>query len=151
MAVSKELQLGKAGEHLVVADLILQGYSAFLSDQGLNYDVIADCSGELIRVQVKTTLCPKDYLHRTKTTRGKGLYEFNRSVYRFGLRRAKGGSRAMEIGLVDVFAFVALDTREIAYIKSSDLIRENGKEIILCIEFTALIYLIHPKVEYADY
>ncbi len=35
MGLSKELQIGKAGEHLVCCDLIQQGYNAFLADQGL--------------------------------------------------------------------------------------------------------------------
>ena len=37
---SNMLQIGKAGEYLVCADLILKGYIAFLSEQGLPYDVI---------------------------------------------------------------------------------------------------------------
>lgn len=40
LILSKELQLGKAGEHLVCFDLINQGYNAFLADQGLPYDVV---------------------------------------------------------------------------------------------------------------
>jgi hypothetical protein len=36
--LSTELQTGKAAEHLVCCDLILQGYSAFLADAGLPYD-----------------------------------------------------------------------------------------------------------------
>jgi hypothetical protein len=39
------LELGKAAEHLVVADLLLQRYRAFLSDQGLPYDAIVDLDG----------------------------------------------------------------------------------------------------------
>lgn len=54
--ISNELQMGKAGEHLVCADLILQGYNAFMADQGLPYDVVVDTDGKIHKVQVKSTL-----------------------------------------------------------------------------------------------
>ena len=37
---SKQLQIGKAGEYLVCADLIMKGFIAFPSEQGLPYDGI---------------------------------------------------------------------------------------------------------------
>ncbi len=46
-----DLELGKAAEHLVVADLILSGYRAYLTEQGLPYDVVVDHEGRLYRVQ----------------------------------------------------------------------------------------------------
>ena len=52
---SKELQIGKAGEYLVCADLILKGFVAYPSEQGLPYDVVLDIDGKLYKVQVKTT------------------------------------------------------------------------------------------------
>ena len=42
-----DLELGKAAEHLVVADLILSGYRAYLTEQGLPYDVVVDHEGIL--------------------------------------------------------------------------------------------------------
>ena len=36
------LEVWKAWEHLVCADLIMQWYKAYLSDQWLSYDVIVD-------------------------------------------------------------------------------------------------------------
>ena len=51
---SNALEIGKAAEHLVCADLIIQGYRAYLSDQGLPYDAVVDVSGHLIRVQIKS-------------------------------------------------------------------------------------------------
>ena len=42
MRISNELQKGKAGEYLVCADLILKGFVAFISEQGLPYDVVLD-------------------------------------------------------------------------------------------------------------
>jgi hypothetical protein len=35
-----DLQLGKAGEYLVCADLILKGHIAFPSEQGLSFEVV---------------------------------------------------------------------------------------------------------------
>jgi len=48
MRDSKELQIGKAGEYLVCADLILKGFIAYPSEQGLPYDVFLDIDGKLI-------------------------------------------------------------------------------------------------------
>ena len=56
---SKQLQIGKAGEYLVCADLILKGFIAFPSEQGLPYDVLLDTGEKLLRVQVKTTERPR--------------------------------------------------------------------------------------------
>jgi hypothetical protein len=57
---SRELEMGKAAEHLVCADLLMKGYNAFLSDQGLPYDVVIDLGRRLVRVQVKGTAKPKN-------------------------------------------------------------------------------------------
>lgn len=109
--LSKELQIGKVGEHLVCADLILRGYNAFLSDQGLPFDVIIEHDGKIKSVQVKTTM---------------GLIKYNNIyVYRFGIRCGKRGSRAIKINSVDYFAFVALDIKSIAYIPSIDIMSND--------------------------
>ena len=55
MGLSKELQIGKAGEHLVCFDLIIQGYNAFLADQGLPFDILIERRGKLLKVQVRST------------------------------------------------------------------------------------------------
>lgn len=114
MGLSNELQLGKAGEHLVCFNLILQGYNAFLADQGLPFDVLIEKDGELKKIQVKTT---------TKlVTYGKA-----KNIYRFGLRNGKGGrSRIREVDC-DYYAFVALDIKEIAYIPMKEMYARSGK------------------------
>ena len=56
---SKQLQVGKAGEYLVCADLIIKGFVAFPSEQGLPYDVLLDTGEKLLKVQVKTTEKPR--------------------------------------------------------------------------------------------
>ena len=58
-AVVTDLAAGAAGEHLVCADLLMQGYRAFLADQNCPYDVAVDVGDRLIRVQVKATRAPK--------------------------------------------------------------------------------------------
>lgn len=133
--LSKELQQGKAGEHLVCADLILRGYNAFLSDQGLPFDIVVEKEGAIWRVQVKTTKGPANYNHKAHYENGK-LYSGRRFIYRFGLRRGKGGRQRATLGGVDVFAFVALDTRQIAYVRVEELINSNG-QMKLLMEFTA--------------
>jgi hypothetical protein len=49
---SKQLQIGKAGEYLVCADLILKGFVSFPSEQGLPYDVLLDTGEKLLKIQV---------------------------------------------------------------------------------------------------
>lgn len=102
-----DLQAGKAGEYLVCADLILKGYIAFPSEQGLPFDVVLATSKRLYKIQVKTTRKPQLVPQRV-----------NRSdKYIFHVRRCgNGGRRSYESGDVDIFALVALDSREIAYI-----------------------------------
>ncbi len=102
-----ELQLGKAGEYLVCADLILQGYVAYLSEQGLHYDVVVDLGGKLIRIQVKTTKTFRAVPQRKNYTPG----------YLFHIRRCgKGGRNRYKDGDVDIFALVAIEENAIGYL-----------------------------------
>src|SRR6266702_6570773 len=98
MTLSSELQIGKAAEHLVCADLILQGYSAFLADQGLPYDVVVDTPQGLKRVQVRATLKTISILSQRKY-----------NIYQFGTRRSEGNWRKIDLTSIDCYAFVALD------------------------------------------
>lgn len=112
MRTSKELQTGKAGEYLVCADLILKGFVAFPSEQGLPYDVLLDTGEKIIRIQVKTTSGPRVIPQRSTDTKA---YIFN--VKRCG----KGNANRYGINEIDVFALVCLDTRMIGYIKTDDM------------------------------
>ncbi len=108
---SKELELGKAAEHLVCADLILSGYRAYLSDQGLPYDIVIDLHGRLIRVQVKSTMASKNV-----NARGKN----RRIAYSFGVRRrGKNGNQNLNDSDCDIVALVAIDIRTVAYMPIS--------------------------------
>lgn len=106
-----DLAAGKAGEYLVCADLIFKGHTAFLSEQGLPFDVIADVGGRLLRVQVKTTRETRPVPQRKETHTPAYLYHIKRC--------GKRGQAAYADGDVDLFALVALDTRDIGYLPSS--------------------------------
>lgn len=110
--VSRELELGKAAEHLACADLLLHGWTAYATDQGLPYDVIVDAGDRLLRVQVKSTLCPKNPQPSSRST----------PAYFFNIRRAgKRGKRTYGQSEFDVYALVALDRRAVAYFAAFDL------------------------------
>jgi hypothetical protein len=102
-----DLQLGKAGEYLVCAELILKGYIAFPSEQGLPYDVVADSLGKLIRIQVKTT----------EKYRASPQRKYYSPSYLFQCRRCgKGGRRSYNDSDFDIMAFVCLQEKIIGYV-----------------------------------
>ena len=105
---SRELEIGKAAEHLVCADLLLKGYSTFLSDQGLPYDVVVDFKTQLLRVQVKGTLGVRNLVSAKRTAS---------KWYCFNLRRKSlRGVSPLTVKDCDIVALVALDIRHIAYV-----------------------------------
>lgn len=102
-----DLAAGGAAEHLVCADLLLQGFRAFMTDQNCPYDVAVDL-GRLIRIQVKSTRQPR-------TVSGS-----ERPGYRFRIGRSAGsGRKTYAEGAFELIACVALDTRLIAYFPPS--------------------------------
>lgn len=117
-----DLAAGIAAEHLVCADLLLQGYRAFRSDQHCAYDVIVDLGARLLRVQVKATrgltvLRRTDRVYRRGPNKGLPQYV---TAYMWHVRRAgKGGRRVYEGDAFDLLALVALDVRRVAYMPPS--------------------------------
>ena len=107
-----DLQIGKAGEYLVCADLILNGHVAFLSEQGLPFDIVLDYNNKLYKVQVKTTRNPKNILQRKS--------EIPAYIYHVGTNGKNQKRKKYEIGNVDIFAFVALDSKRIGYLPYFD-------------------------------
>lgn len=106
------LEVGKAGEHLVCADLILKGYKAYLSDQGLPYDVIVDINNKLFKIQVKTTT-HSSYIPQRKQ---------NYKSYKFYCRRCgKGGRKEYDYKDFDIMAFVCIEDNLIGYLKNEDV------------------------------
>jgi hypothetical protein len=107
-----DLQIGKAGEYLVCADLITQGFIAYPSEQGLPYDLILDTGERLLKVQVKTTRAPKEIPQRKKSI---PAYIFHVGNNGKNNRRKKYDSND-----VDLFALVSLDSKRIAYLHYLD-------------------------------
>lgn len=107
MRTSKELQTGKAGEYMVCADLILKGFVAFPSEQGLPYDVLLDTGKRLLKVQVKTTSGARTVPQRNKEMQA---YIFNVK------RNGKNNKGRYQNGEVDLFALVCLDVMKVGYV-----------------------------------
>ena len=108
----EDMQIGKAGEYLVCADLIMRGYIAYPSEQGLPYDVVLDMGGELIKVQVKTTRAYKQTPQRVN----------NNMTYAFNVKRCgKKNKSSHTKESCHIFALVALDEKIIGYMKNEDI------------------------------
>ena len=115
--IPDQMIAGRAAEHLVIADILLAGYPAFLVDAGLPYDLAADVGGRIVRVQVKATDSPCSA--PSQVFRRDGRYMFN-------LRRRRGAACTLAES-ADVFAFVGLDVRRVAYLSADELDQGEGK------------------------
>ena len=96
----------RAAEYLVAADLCLAGYDCCLSAEGTRYDLIAEFSSRLIKIQVKSTRgvrSDKDGGLKTKTG------------YIFKPKTGVPGGFKSYRDSIDIMAFVALDLRLIIY------------------------------------
>ena len=109
---SNELQIGKAGEYLVCADLILKGFISFPSEQGLPYDVLLDTGNKLLRLQVKTTLGVRNVPQRQTVSK---MYIFNIK------RHGRNNQSIYTLSEVDIFALVCLDTRKVGYFINEEM------------------------------
>ena len=109
--VSDNMQIGKAGEYLVCADLILKGFVAYPSEQGLPYDVVLDTGEKLLKIQVKTTKEPREITQRKNNTY---CYVFELS------RHGVLNKERYKENEVDIFALVALDTKQIGYVTKGE-------------------------------
>jgi hypothetical protein len=107
-----DLQIGKAGEYLVCADLILKGFIAFPSEQGLPFDVVLNNNGQLLKVQVKTTRAAKHISQRKSDI---PAYIFHIGINGSGARNKKRRIK-YDKNQVDLFALVVLDSNRIAYL-----------------------------------
>jgi hypothetical protein len=124
--LSRELQQGKAAEHLVCFDLLSKGYEAFLAPQGASFDVVVVTDGaRLVRVQVKST----SKLITTKKN--------VRLHYRFGLRNGKRGDRTVSADGCDVVAFVTLDTKLVGYVPIAQLTSKAHGGMVQAVDFYA--------------
>lgn len=104
---------GAAAVHLVCADLLLDGFKAFIAPEGFHYDVVLDLDGTLLRIQVKSTGSV-----RPRPSRPTSL-----PVYQFSTDRKHRPERvgqkaklsAYTDAHIDLFACVALDIKAVAY------------------------------------
>lgn len=105
-----ELHTGTAGEHLVCADLLARGVTAFRADQTCSFDVAALVGGRLVRIQVKTTAAPRPVPQRRSYL----------PAYQWFVRRCgKNGAKDYQPDAFDLLALVALDSKRIAYLPPS--------------------------------
>lgn len=105
-----DLELGVAAKHIVCADLLIQGYKAFMTDQFCSYDVAVDLGNRLIRVQVKATRGLKVIIGRKY------------KAYTWAPRRAgKKGKRVYGKADFDILALVAMDIRTVAYLAEQEV------------------------------
>lgn len=112
MRESKEMQVGKAGEYVACADLIMKGLIAFPSEQGLPYDVLIDTGDRILRLQVKATGGPRVIPQRKKESH----------AYIFNIKRCgKGNKSRYSEKEIDVFALVALDSMQVGYVLASEM------------------------------
>jgi hypothetical protein len=115
--VSREMEIGRAGEYLVLSDLLISGWVAYPTGQGVPYDIAVDIGRRIVRVQVKSTMMPKSAGSMNRKT----------PLYIFSTKRAgKEGKRKYAIEEFDILALVALDRRLIAYYS----VWENSRELI---------------------
>lgn len=107
--VTADERLSRAAEHLACADLLLGGWHAFHTAQGMAYDLAVDVGTRLLRVQVKATMHPQPGLRANP-------------AYFFSIRRAgRGALRVYRHDEFDIFALVALDRRLIGYFAKAEL------------------------------
>lgn len=113
--LSKELQIGRAGQYLVMCDLLLNGVQAFDTGEGVKYDVVADSDGRLIRLQVKTT------------QKMRVLHESANPIYFYHIKRTgKNGVKFYSKDDFDAFALVALDKKLVFYLPFDSNVKSNS-------------------------
>lgn len=120
MISTSQIQVGTAAEHLVIADLLLDGHQAFLTTAGAAYDVVVDIGGQLSTIQVKATRRVSEWRKKAKT-----------KAYLFTVRQMRRGRKPS----ADIYAFVALDTRTIAYLRRDEILSRDGVSAVKVIEF----------------
>lgn len=113
--ISKELNIGRAGQHLVLFDLLSKGYQAFDTGEGINFDVVFELNNKLVRLQVKTT------------QKMRILHNHANPIYFYHIKRSgKNGTKFYNKKDFDVFALVALDRKEVYYLFFDEKVKSNS-------------------------
>ncbi len=129
LKLQDNLMIGKAGEHLACFDLIMKGFNAFLSDQGLPFDILVENNGKIYRGQVKSVRRMYKYYGRKDGHKAHAVYRF---TTRSGNPRK---NRVTELNESDFYAFVVLPKKIVAYIWTKDLVSKNTGKVNQLIEF----------------
>ncbi len=105
--------IGKAGEHLVIVDLLSRGLEAFLSvAEGSETDIVISTGNGFKRLQVKTASTSSD---------GRvGLNVYKQTIHRSGSSTPKVHNY-LESGVIDIFAVAVLDRRVVIYVSATEL------------------------------
>lgn len=120
-----DLDIGVIGEHLAIADIMLQGYSVFATRQGMSYDLVIQGRERLLKVQVKTTRFIRQMPHRVHP------------IYFFNIKRTgKNGAKKYKDGDFDIYALAALDRRMVFY-----LAYREAKSSSICVRDREVEYL----------
>lgn len=103
---------GAAGEHLVCFDFLARGLSGTINPfPGSPVDVFVEFKHQIIGVQIKSTLKPEVNIKENGFKNLRYVFRIarNSSVERYGTKA------------VQLFAFVALDLRQVYYIAAEDV------------------------------
>ena len=121
----KNKDIGIAGEHLTMFDIVLQGYKCFKIEENLPFDlVMLDDDNKIYRIQVKSTIQRKRNYH----TNNKISYCFAVTRQRRIMKKQLNSKSIMEHkeNLYDktdfnILALVAIKLKKVFYMKHEDL------------------------------
>ena len=112
--------IGRAGEHIVIAELLMAGHEAFICEGKAPFDVAAIIDRRLVRIQVKTTAGYKQCPQRQNST----------PVYAFSARKiGKLQRQGYQEGDAELVAYVALDRRAAAYMPAAKIAQSTTLRI----------------------
>jgi hypothetical protein len=107
IAVAKDerdlCKVGRVGVYFVAYQLERRNVAATVAAEGLIYDILIDVAGHMLKLQVKTCSAVRRAGHKHSPS----------IQYAFGLHRRYVG------GVVDAFAFVALDREEVLFVPAT--------------------------------
>lgn len=121
----KSKDIGTAGEHLTMFDIVLQGYKCFKIQENLPFDLaMLDDDNKIYRIQVKSTIQRKRNYH----TKNKISYCFAVTRQRRVMKKQIDSKSTVEHKEnlydktdFDILALVAIKLKKVFYMKHEDL------------------------------
>ena len=121
----KSKDIGIAGEHLTMFDIVLQGYKCFKIEENLPFDlVMLDDDNKIYRIQVKSTIQRKRNYH----TKNKISYCFAVTRQQRVIKKQIDSKSTVEHKEnlydktdFDILALVAIKLKKVFYMKHEDL------------------------------